>query len=513
MTVDYKESISPLVLCILDGWGIAPPSAYNAISQARLPNWEGFQKTCPQAYLDASGEKVGLPSGQMGNSEVGHTTIGAGRVMMQDLPRITDAFEKNLVKSLPLMESFLEKTTQNNNVCHVLGLVSPGGVHSHQKHMEGFLKILNDRGIYTHIHCFLDGRDTPPQSALLYLKELESFIKPLTYVKISTIMGRFYGMDRDKRWDRTEKAFQAIAEGKGIHVEKVEEAIASFYQEEVYDEFIPPLVVGGYKGIQENDSVLMVNFRADRVQQILSAFLVKDFNGFERSLGCQFAATLGMKSYSASLDPLMPSLFPAEQPHNTLGEIIQRYGLKQLRAAETEKYAHVTFFFNGGTEVSYPLEDRLLVPSPKVKTYDLQPEMSAELLTNQVIEKMKETPYALVVLNFANPDMVGHTGNFQATIKALETIDYCLGQLTSFLKQRGGRMVITADHGNAEHMKENGMPHTAHTTNLVPFILVGGSKTIKLKPQGELQDIAPTVLSLLNLSIPKEMTGCSLVIS
>jgi 2,3-bisphosphoglycerate-independent phosphoglycerate mutase len=513
--ISMTPSKSPFVLCILDGWGVAPPSPYNAVSQANLPNWNRFQKTYATTYLDASGESVGLPKGQMGNSEVGHTTIGAGRVIMQDLPRINHAFQNNLVSSLPQMKSFLEKAHCNKNTtCHVLGLLSPGGVHSHQDHLEGFLRILDAHGISTNVHCFLDGRDTPPQSALLYLEQFDAFMKALNHGKIATLMGRFYGMDRDKRWERTEKAFNAIVGGHGIPTKNVKEAIASFYEESIFDEFMPPIVVDDYKGMQKNDSLLMGNFRADRVQQILSALLLKDFSHFERIPIPSFNATLGMKSYSSALDPFIPSLFPQEQPKNTLGEIIQAHNLKQLRAAETEKYAHVTFFFNGGKEDPYPLEDRLLVPSPKVKTYDLMPEMNASLLTEQVIEKMNKTSYDLVVLNFANPDMVGHTGNLNATIKALEVIDRCLGKLEEFLKENNGKMIVTADHGNAEHMKENEAPHTAHTTNLVPLILVDPSKKeYALKPKGELQDIAPTILSLLNLPTPEEMTGCSLIVS
>lgn len=508
--MDYKKS--PLVLCILDGWGVAPPSPYNAISQAVLPNWSRFKETYPNTLLEASGKSVGLPDGQMGNSEVGHTTIGAGRVVMQDLPRISHAFQEGLVDSMSSMKSFL-RNFDKNKVCHVMGLLSPGGVHSHQSHMEGFLKILDAYGISTYVHCFLDGRDTPPQSALIYVEQLEEFMKALNHGKIATVMGRFYGMDRDNRWDRTKKAFNAIVKGDGICTQNIKESVASFYKEGIYDEFIPPLIVDTYQGIKENDSLLMANFRADRVQQILTSLLVKEFHSFERSVTPKFKGTLGMKSYSSSLDPLIPALFPQEKPKNTLGEVIQNHNLKQLRAAETEKYAHVTFFFNGGKEDPYPLEDRLLVPSPKVKTYDLMPEMSAPFLTEQVIQKMTQTSYDLVVLNFANPDMVGHTGNFQATIKALEVIDACLGRLEEFLKMINGQMIITADHGNAEQMKENETPHTAHTTNLVPFILVNSSKDLMLKNQGELQDIAPTILSLLNLKTPKEMTGCSLIVS
>jgi 2,3-bisphosphoglycerate-independent phosphoglycerate mutase len=494
---------SPLVLCILDGWGISPTHDNNAILSAHLPNWNAWLKTCPNTKLEASGESVGLPKGQMGNSEVGHTTIGAGRVMMQDLPRITHAFETNSVEMMPGFQSFLKNLKKSTGVCHVLGLLSPGGIHSHQSHIEGFLELLHKNGIKTHLHCFLDGRDTPPQSAATFLNALK--------MPVATMMGRFYGMDRDSRWDRTEKAFEAIVNGRGERALNPIDALQSSYEQNTNDEFILPTIFGDYQGIQPGDGLLMVNFRADRVKQLLAAFLLDDFTGFKRSKKPAFSATLGMKSYSATLDSVMPSLFPQEQPLETLGAIIEENGMRQLRAAETEKYAHVTFFFNGGKETPYPHEDRLLVPSPKIQTYDLQPEMSAVSLTNQVIEKLETGLYDFVVLNFANPDMVGHTGNFNATVKAVETVDACLGRLAKCLQEMGGKLVITADHGNAEHMDEKGTPYTAHTTNLVPFVLVGFSDTLTLKPQGELRDIAPTILSLMQLKIPKEMTGCSLI--
>ena len=449
----------------------------------------------------------------MGNSEVGHTTIGAGRVLMQDLPRISKAFETNSVENIPAMQAFLQNLKKGTRVCHVLGLVSPGGIHSHQSHLESFLKLLHNNGIKSHVHCFLDGRDSPPQSASLYMEELEATLSSLDSSSLATMMGRFYGMDRDKRWERTELAFRAIAEGKGIQGSTVKDVLQDSYAQNRDDEFIYPTILKNYKGIQAGDGLLMVNFRADRVQQILSALLLKDFKEFERPQSPLFSATLGMKSYATILDSSMPSLFPQETPHNTLGEVIDHHGMKQLRAAETEKYAHVTFFFNGGKEETYPHEDRLLVPSPKIHTYDLEPEMSAEVLTDQVIDKLKTGLYDFVVLNFANPDMVGHTGNFSATVSAVEKVDACLGKIENCLKTLGGKLVVTADHGNAEHMEESGVPYTAHTTNLVPFVLVGFLDKVVLKSQGELKDVAPTILSLMNLPIPKEMTGCSLIVS
>lgn len=503
-----KDQKSPIILCILDGWGIGLDHARNAITRANLPNWNRWIKECPHTQLSASGESVGLPEGQMGNSEVGHTTIGAGRVILQDLPRITKAFEEELVETLPQMTSFLETLKSTKGRCHVLGLVSPGGVHSHQSHLEGFLKILNGSGIETKVHCFLDGRDTPPQSAKGYMSNLQNTLVDLPYCSLVTMMGRFYGMDRDKRWDRTKKAFDTIVHGEGIRTTSPEDCIDQNYQEGVFDEFIPPVVFEGYEGIEDGDALLMVNFRADRVQQILSALLLEDFTELDRGTLPKFSCTLGMKSYSKVLDPFMPSLFPKEQPQNTLGAIMEQHDFKQLRAAETEKFAHVSFFFNGGKEAPYEGEDRLLVPSPKVQTYDLKPEMSARELTQQVLEKIESNTYDLVVLNFANPDMVGHTGNFQATLKAVEVIDECLGKLAS---KAQARIIITADHGNAEEMGEDDKPCTAHSTNLVPLLFLGFEKTLSLKPQGGLKDIAPTLLDLMNIPQPKEMTGCSLI--
>ena len=503
---------SPLVLCILDGWGIAPDHDTNAISKAHLPTWQRWMDTCPHTTLDASGETVGLPKGQMGNSEVGHTTIGAGRCLKQDLPRITHAFEANDVETRASMQEFLEKIKDSNNTCHVMGLVSPGGIHSHQSHFEGFLELLDHHGIRTKVHAFLDGRDTPPQSGAEHMIQLKAFMESLESSTLATVMGRFYAMDRDKRWDRTSKAYDAIACGSGLQGDSVQEILDTHYNDGVFDEFIPPTVFDDYHGIEDGDALLMVNFRADRVQQILSALLLEDFENVSRETFLNFSATLGMKSYAPTLDPVMPSLFPQEFPSNTLGEVLEQNGLKQLRAAETEKYAHVTFFFNGGRDAPYDNEDRLLIPSPKVETYDLQPEMCAEDLTDQLIQKLQKEPYDLVVVNFANPDMVGHTGNMPATIRALETVDFCLETLETHIQSMGGAMLVTADHGNAECMGEKDSPHTAHTTNLVPLVFVGFEENFSLKEKGALSDIAPTLLSLMNITIPTEMTGCSLII-
>lgn len=507
-----EEKKKPLVLCILDGWGLSSHHAHNALAQANLPTWNRWMEESPHTSLSASGEDVGLPSGQMGNSEVGHMTIGAGRVILQDLPRINKAFQDKAVETLPLMTSFLETLKKEGRPCHVMSLVSPGGIHSHQNHLEGFLQILADHKIPAHVHCFLDGRDTPPKSADQFLEKLQSFIQPFPLCSIKTILGRFYAMDRDQRWERTEAAFEAMVHGKGIPFQNTLDLIQKHYQDNVTDEFVPPSVLEGYEGMHDGDGLLMINFRSDRVRQILAALLQEKFDGFSRLKKPAFSAVLGMKEYSAELSPLIPALFPSDVPKNTLGEIISNQGLSQLRAAETEKYAHVTFFLNGGREEPYKNEERLLIHSPKVKTYDLCPEMSAEELSDNVIKKIHTGTFDLIVVNFANPDMVGHTGNFNATVQAVEAVDSCLKDIEEAIHKTQGTLLVTADHGNAECMKNEGNPHTAHTTNLVPFVGIGLPEGTAFKPQGTLSDIAPTVLALKGIDKPQEMTGCSLII-
>ncbi|MGV8948729.1 MAG: 2,3-bisphosphoglycerate-independent phosphoglycerate mutase [Candidatus Paracaedibacter sp.] len=511
----------PTILCILDGWGIAPSSKNNGISRAYTPTWRHFMQTYPHAKLQASELFVGLPTGQMGNSEVGHMTMGAGRTILQDLPRIdlslnnqtaTHSTDEKLISN-PKFTNFITTLKKTGGACHVIGLISPGGVHSHQAHMEAIVNLLTQANICVHIHGILDGRDTPPQSAYDYVKEFMAN----TNLPLSTIGGRYYAMDRDNRWERIEKAYQTIIFGTGPHIEDPLTLLKDQYKQGVGDEFILPHSIANYNGIKDGDGLFMINFRADRVRQILSAFLVSKFTAFDRGRPISFGATLGMGEYATELTPLIPALFPKETMAAPLGAIVSAAGLKQLRIAETEKYAHVTFFFNGGREEVFPGEDRILIPSPDVATYDLKPEMSAEELTDKVVEIITSQDvshkYGLIVINFANTDMVGHTGVKAAIIKAVETIDRCLSRLEEAAKKGGYAVLITADHGNVEQMVDEatGITHTAHTCNPVPVILVNGPKTVSTLADGQLSDIAPTVLELLGLPIPSEMTGTSLL--
>jgi len=499
------------VLCILDGWGLSDNPKSNAIAAASTPNWDTWIKTYPMARLDASGKAVGLPHGQMGNSEVGHMTIGAGRCILQDLPLINKAITENQIPEKTQWQNFINKTKAANNVCHVMGLFSPGGIHSHQDHYIAFVKLLSDAGIKVHLHLFTDGRDTPPKSAEKYLQFLMNELGD--DCEISTISGRFYAMDRDKRWDRVEQSYNAIIEGDAPKFNEPLAYIQQSYKQDVYDEFIVPGVSENYTGVKDGDALLLVNFRADRVREILSSFFMPGFDGFQRQREIKWAATLGMKDYSNELIPYITPLFPFESPKNTLGEILEKAGKTQLRAAETEKYAHVTFFLNGGYETKFKGEERVLIPSPKVKTYDLKPEMSAPELTQAVKDAIESQKFDLIVVNYANPDMVGHTGNLKASIKAVEVVDKCLGDLVNSTLSQNGNFIITADHGNIEQLKDlNGdQPHTAHTTNFVPFMLI--NKDInELKDTGSLMDITPTILKLMNIEKPIEMTGKSLII-
>ena len=511
----------PTILCILDGWGIAPTSKNNGISRAYTPTWDHFMQTYPHGLLQASEAFVGLPSGQMGNSEVGHMTMGAGRIILQDLPRIDLSLgnqapitvkDEKLISN-PKFTNFIKTLDKTGGACHLIGLLSPGGVHSHQSHMEAIVNILTQSNITIQVHAILDGRDTPPQSAYGYVKE---FIANTNH-PLSTIGGRYYAMDRDKRWDRIEKAYQSIVFGQGPHIQDPLVFLKEQYKNGVGDEFIAPHKVGDYEGIKDGDGLFMINFRADRVRQILSAFLTPDFAAFDRGRPISFGTTLAMGEYAAGLTPLIPPLFPKETITASLGAIVSAAGLKQLRIAETEKYAHVTFFLNGGREDIFPGEDRILIPSPDVATYDLKPEMSAEQLTDKVVEIVTshEThhKYALIVINFANTDMVGHTGVQEAILKAVETIDRCLSRLEEAAKEGGYALMITADHGNVEQMidETTGIAHTAHTCNPVPIVLVNGPQTVTELADGQLSDIAPTILDLLGLPISSEMTGTSLL--
>lgn len=504
-----KQSCLPLVLCILDGWGHRKDSKTNAITQAHTPTWDRWHKTFPEILLEASGLAVGLPQGQMGNSEVGHTTIGTGRVVLQDLPRLHKAFETKEIETNPFILRLIQTLKKSGKTCHLMGLFSPGGVHSHQDHILGFIKLLSKEHISLNLHLFLDGRDTPPQSALSYIQSLETTLKSYPGVKIATLMGRFYGMDRDHRWDRTQKAYEALVEGKGTPIQNPLQAIKECYERGITDEFIPPLIVDDYQGIQENDAFIMANFRADRVRQILDALVEHSFTGFPRPIRPVFSHKIGMKGYSQALEKELEVLFFPLPLKNTLGEVLSHHHFQQLRIAETEKYAHVTFFFNGGKETPFTGEERCLIPSPHVSTYDLKPEMSAAELTETVLQYLDQNKAEVIVINYANTDMVGHTGKITPTIKAVETVDHCLGQLEKAILNKGGCLFVTADHGNAEMMQDTHthQPHTAHTTNLVPFVCITNHPYEVLHPHGMLADVAPTLLSFLDIPPPLEMTG------
>ncbi len=510
MTRKYRPR--PVVLCILDGWGESASDDHNAIRLADTPTWDGFMRDCPHAWIDASELHVGLPEGQMGNSEVGHMNIGAGRVVMQDLPRIDAALAAGELAGNPRLMLFIEKLRASGGTCHLMGLMSPGGVHSHQTHIAALARIVDAAGVPVAVHAFLDGRDTPPSSAHGFMASFLADVEGCARVRVATVGGRYWGMDRDKRWDRVSLAYAALVDGKGEAAADALAAIAAGYARGETDEFIRPTAIDGYHGMADGDGLLMANFRADRVRQILTALLDPTFDAFPRSRIVKFAAAAGMAEYSTALNAFMTTLFRPDSLRHVLGEIAAAAGLKQLRIAETEKYAHVTFFLNGGEETQYPGEDRILIPSPKVATYDLKPEMSAYDVTDKLVAAIDSGKYDLVVVNYANADMVGHTGNLDAAIKAIEAVDRCLGRVRDAVVRAGGAMLITADHGNAETMEdpETHEPHTAHTLNRVPIILVNGPADTQLR-DGRLADIAPTLLTLLQLPQPKEMTGRSLL--
>jgi len=500
----------PVMLVVLDGWGWRDDAANNAVREAKTPTFDRLWATCPHGFLRTSGKDVGLPTGQMGNSEVGHLNIGAGRVVMQDLPRIDDAIASGEIAKAPAVTGLIAKLKASGGTCHLVGLVSPGGVHSHQNHAVALAKILTEAGIPVAVHALTDGRDTPPQAAAGYLKTFTAALPAAA--KIATIIGRYYAMDRDKRWDRVSKAYDAIVSGEGARFADAQAAIADAYASKVTDEFIVPAAIGDYAGMKDGDGVLCFNFRADRVREILDAMLDPAFDGFARKRTVKVAAAVGMAQYSEGLDKLMATIFAPQSFPNILGEVVAAADRTQLRMAETEKYPHVTYFLNGGREEPFNGEDRIMVPSPKVATYDLQPEMSAPELTDKAVAAITSGKYDLIVLNFANADMVGHTGSIPAAVKAVEAVDAGLGRIAKAIEQMGGALLVTADHGNAEMMvdPETGGPHTAHTLNPVPLILVGAGNRIVVK-EGRLADIAPTLLELMGLPKPAEMTGTSLL--
>jgi 2,3-bisphosphoglycerate-independent phosphoglycerate mutase len=501
------------LLCILDGWGWRPgDDPDNAIAQARTPNYSRLLKECPHATLATSGSAVGLPKGQMGNSEVGHMNIGAGRVVAQDLPRIDVAIEDGSLARRPALLALMDKVKAASGGVHVMGLLSPGGVHSHQDHIVALVKILSAHKLPVFVHAFLDGRDTPPKSARGFVETFLKDIDGLAGVRLATLSGRYFAMDRDKRWDRVEKCYAAMVDASGRRFDDALAAIDASYAEDVTDEFVVPCVLGDYAGMGDGDAMLFANFRADRAREISTALLDKGFEGFARERRIVFSAAEGLTEYSEALKPLMASVFPPEDVRETLGEVVAEHHMKQLRIAETEKYAHVTFFLNGGREEVFEGEDRILVPSPKVATYDHKPEMSAYQVTDKLEEAILSGKYDLIVCNYANPDMVGHTGIMSAAVKAVDTIDECLGRLTAALDKVGGLMLLTADHGNIEIMKDprTGEPFTAHTTLDVPVIAYGAPAGTVLE-NGRLADVAPTMLALMGLPQPKLMTGHSLV--
>jgi 2,3-bisphosphoglycerate-independent phosphoglycerate mutase len=503
----------PLVLCILDGWGERPSEDDNAIALGRTPAWHRLLARWPHAHLQASEHFVGLPDGQMGNSEVGHTNLGAGRLVLQDLPRIDAAVADGRLAGLPPFCDFIAKLKKSRGAAHLMGLLSPGGVHSHQHQIAALARLLAEAGVPVVAHAFLDGRDTPPKSAVSYVKQFQRDVAGLDLLRMGTVCGRYYAMDRDKRWDRVEKAYRAIVEGSGTAAGDPVQAVESAYERGETDEFVTPTVIADYRGMEDGDGLVIANFRADRVREIGAALLDPDFGGFARRKQVTFAAALGLVEYSAELNCFLQTLFPPENLEETFGEVVSRAGLNQLRIAETEKYAHVTFFFNGGRETIFAGEERILVPSPKVATYDLQPEMSAPEVTDRVIEAIGSHRFDVIVLNYANTDMVGHTGRLDAAIKAVETVDACLGRLSEAVEQAGGTLVVTADHGNAEMMRdpETGEPHTAHTLNPVPLLVINPPSPVQPLADGRLADVAPTLLDILGLPKPAAMTGHSLI--
>jgi 2,3-bisphosphoglycerate-independent phosphoglycerate mutase len=503
----------PVILCILDGWGHRADRADNGIEQARTPNWHRFLATSPHALLQASELFVGLPKGQMGNSEVGHMNIGAGRVVLQDLVRIDQAVVDGSLAKNPQLAAFIAALRKSGGTAHLLGLMSPGGVHSHQDHIAAFAVALARAGLPVAVHAFLDGRDTPPRSAKDYLAKFLADVQGQGSIRIATVSGRYYAMDRDKRWDRVEKAYEALVDGRGETAADPLAAIERAYDAGQNDEFVLPTVIEGYRGMKDGDGIICANFRADRVRETLAALLDPGFAGFKRARTVRSATAAGMTEYSAELKPFLTALFPPEDLTDTFGEVVARAGLRQLRIAETEKYAHVTFFFNGGRETTFPGEERILVQSPKVATYDLKPEMSAFEVTDRLVEAIEAGRFDVVVLNYANADMVGHSGDLGAAIKAVEAIDACLGRLAAATENAGGCILVTADHGNVEMMRDpqTGQPHTAHTTNPVPLVLVNPPQDVFALEDGRLADIAPTLLAILGLKQPEAMTGRSLL--
>ena len=502
----------PVVLCILDGFGWRETAEANAVLLAKKPTFDRLWAELPHTLLRTDGLDVGLPVGQFGNSEVGHMNLGAGRVVMQELPKIDQTIEDGSLGRSEVLRGLMDAAKAGSGVVHLLGLISPGGVHAHQRHVSALARLLAEQGLQVRVHAFMDGRDTPPRAGREYLATFLQSVADRPAVQVASVSGRYFAMDRDKRWERVGRALAAMLDGRGPRYDDALQAINAAYADDKGDEFIEPAVIGNYSGMQDGDAVLCANFRSDRVREIMSALVVPEVAGLERSRMVRFSAAVGMTSYSAELDRLLGVLFPPQPLNDLLGEVVAAAGLRQLRMAETEKYPHVTFFFNGGEERPYPGEERIMVPSPKVATYDLQPEMSAVELTDRFVQAVGDGSFDFVLINFANPDMVGHTGVLKAAIKAVETVDACLGRLVEAVRKLGGTALVTADHGNCETMvdPETGQPHTSHTLNPVPLMIVGGPADMPVH-SGRLADVAPTVLALLGVRQPAAMTGKSLL--
>lgn len=498
----------PVVLLILDGWGYSEETSHNAIAAAHTPQWDEWWKSKPHVLLDASGLPVGLPDAQMGNSEVGHMHIGAGRIIPQDLTRITASIHNGEFYKNDVLIETINAVKSHHKTLHVMGLLSPGGVHSHENHLFAFLELCQQQQFQNVcLHLFLDGRDTPPQSALRSIEKLQDMLLQNPVGRIASISGRYYAMDRDKRWDRVALVYQLLTEGRSnYHFNTAAEAIQTFYDQKINDEFIPPTRIGDLQPMHEGDSVLFFNFRADRARQLTEALILDDFEGFDRCIKPVFERFVSLTEYAQYLPTSVA--FPPINMHNTLGEILAQHGLRQLRIAETEKYAHVTFFFNGGSERVFPQEQRILIPSPQVKTYDLKPEMSAKELTHTLVSAIESQSYDVIICNYANADMVGHSGQFEATVRAIECLDQAMHTIWQALAKVGGQLLITADHGNAESMfdETTNQAQTAHTNHPVPLLYIGGNRQFN-GPTGSLIDVAPTLLALLGIQAPKEMTG------
>ena len=507
----------PVVLMILDGYGLNDNCDHNAVCEARTPIMDQLMSQCPYVKGYASGLSVGLPEGQMGNSEVGHLNMGAGRIVYQELTRITKSIADGDFFEIKEFLQAVENCKKNNSALHMWGLVSDGGVHSHNTHIYGLLELAKRSGLEkVYVHCFLDGRDTPPASGKGFVEALEAKMKELGVGKVASVSGRYYAMDRDNRWDRVERAYRALTKGEGSYAESAVAGIQASYDKEVYDEFVEPLVVteGGkpLAVVSDHDSVIFFNFRPDRARELTRAFCDDEFKGFEREKRLDLTFVC-FTNYDETIKNKLVA-FKKESINNTFGQFLADNHMTQARIAETEKYAHVTFFFNGGVEEPNEGEDRILVPSPKVATYDLQPEMSAPVVCEKLTGAIRSGKYDVIIVNFANPDMVGHTGIEAAAIKAIETVDACVGETVDAIKETGGVLFICADHGNAEQLLdyETGEPFTAHTTNPVPFILVNADPSYKLREGGCLADIAPTLIELLGMKQPEEMTGKSLLV-